>query len=219
MLYSCNRIYYTRTTNIGTHFLAERDKLLAKKLCVLILLRLNFGFLWSKSHNTTRQNCIDTIWFLPNMTFYEGLIRNSSSFTANLICLQTSWKQFQNRNVRFLGWATCLLGPGAARWGLFKIFLRKKIFICQPASVDVYLMWGWNLWWSSWHAEKSFWALPNESLAELAALLVVVAQCLLHLEGTACLSCPPACRALPCRYSMNAVVHSTAVCAAIAELL
>ena len=134
MLFSYNRIYCTRTINMGTHSLAERDKFLAKKLGVLILLRLNFGFLWSKSHNTTRQNCIDAIWFLPNMTFYEGLIRNSSSFTANLICLQTSWKQFQNRNVRFLGWATCLLGPGAARWGLFKIFLQRKI-IHLPTSV------------------------------------------------------------------------------------
>ena len=132
MLFSYNRIYCTRTTNMGTHSLAERDKFLAKKLCVLILLRL-FGFLWSKSHNTTRQNCIDTIWFLPNMTFYEGLIRNSSSFTANLICLQTSWKQFQNRNVRFLGWATCLLGPGAARWGLFKI-IHLPTSVCGCVS-------------------------------------------------------------------------------------
>ena len=123
MLFSLNRIYYTRTTNMEKHSLAERDK-----LCVMILPKLNLSFLWSKSHNTTRQNCMDTIWFLPNMTFYEGLIQNSSCFTANLICLQTSLKQFQTRNVRFLRWATCLLGPGAAaRWGLFKIFLQRKI--------------------------------------------------------------------------------------------
>ena len=30
MIFSYNRIYYTRTTNMGTRPLAERDKLLAK---------------------------------------------------------------------------------------------------------------------------------------------------------------------------------------------
>ena len=134
MLFSLSRIYYTRTTNMRKHSLAERDKLFAKKLCVIFLPKLNLGYLWSESHNTTRQNCMDTIWFLPNMTFYEGFIQHSSCFTANLICLQTSLKQFQTRNVRFLRWATCLLGPGATRWGLFKIFLQRKI-IHLPTSV------------------------------------------------------------------------------------
>ena len=111
----------------------KETNFLQKTLCINpTQTRFWFPLVKIRQHNTPKlhgHNLISSKFFL-----YEGLIQNSSRFTANLICLQTSWKQFQNRNVRFLGWATCLLGPGAARWGLFKIFLQRKI-IHLPTSV------------------------------------------------------------------------------------
>ena len=222
MLFSLSRIYYTRTTNMRKHSLAERDKLFAKKtVCHLPTQTKSwFPLVRIPQHNTPKlhgHNLIsskyDVLWgiYTTFILFYsKSNMFNKFKTVSDSEC---EVSKMGHLPPRARGHKVGIVQNISSEKNYSPANQRLLMCVwCKAAICDDHP--------GTRRSRFELCLMPaNESLAELAALLVVVAQCLLHLEGTARLSCPPACRALPCRYSMNAVVHSTAVCAAIAELL